>query len=80
MGGPKDFLRKLWLKLFRHGDYKPEEPLGLSFREIVSSLYLGILGRDAEKTGLESGILDLQHGTPLSELVRKMIASDEFQF
>lgn len=52
---------------------------GLMHGDVVSALYLGILGRPADKGGFESYLGALQRGVPLSDIIREMIASDEFK-
>ena len=52
---------------------------GLSYADVVSALYLGILGRPADQSGFESYLGALQKGVPLSDLIREMRTSDEFK-
>lgn len=58
---------------------KPLDGRGVVHSDVVSALYLGILGRPADKGGFNSYLDALQRGIPLSDIIREMIASDEFQ-
>lgn len=48
-------------------------------RDIVSSLYQGILGREADKEGLNSYIDALLRGALLSEVIHEIVTSEEFR-
>jgi SAM-dependent methyltransferase len=51
----------------------------IGFGDVIGALYVGILGRPADRGGLESYIGALNAGLPLSNVIRDMIASEEFK-
>lgn len=48
-------------------------------REVVQQAYVGVLGRAADEGGLNSSIGLLHDGAPVSQLIRILVASKEFE-
>jgi hypothetical protein len=55
------------------------DPAALSPEGIATSLYRGMLGRDAEPAGLNGVAGQLRCGAPLEQLVQGFISSPEFR-
>src|SRR5271166_4651242 len=53
--------------------------VGLGYDAIIRQLYLGLLERLADSGGFESRLGALCKGAQLSDIIRNMIASEEFQ-
>lgn len=53
--------------------------MGLAYDDIVRELYLGLLERPADDRGFESYLDALLRGARLSDVIRSVIASDEFR-
>jgi SAM-dependent methyltransferase len=58
---------------------KQEQESLLTFVNIIRSLYLGILGRDADQEGLKTYCNAVKQGKPLSEVVKEMLSSPEYR-
>ena len=52
---------------------------GLEYPDLVSALYMGILGRAPDEVGFESHLVAWQRRIPLTTIIRDMISSKEFQ-
>jgi len=50
----------------------------LACGDVVNEIYQGVLGRHADESGFKSHLNALQNGVALSDLIRGMIGSDEF--
>lgn len=51
----------------------------ISYQEAIDSLYIGIMDRRADQGGLHSYVAALSNGEPLSGIIKKMLASQEFR-
>jgi hypothetical protein len=51
---------------------------GLANDDIIREIYLGIFERSPDIGGFESAITALRKGAPLSDIIRNMVASEEF--
>jgi SAM-dependent methyltransferase len=56
-----------------------ELKIPLAYDEILRELYLGLLGRPADSSGLESYLGALRQGTRLAEIIGDIVASEEFR-
>jgi 2-polyprenyl-3-methyl-5-hydroxy-6-metoxy-1,4-benzoquinol methylase len=52
--------------------------VGLTNDEIIRELYFGLFERSADGGGFESALAALGKGAPLSDIIRNMVASEEF--
>jgi hypothetical protein len=51
----------------------------LSMEDVLNAAYKGLLGREPDETGFGHYLIELQNGTPLSEVIRDLIRSSEFR-